>query len=68
MVILTKDADFSARALVRSSPSWAAHFHFGNMRMRDLHGLLSRGWRRILEICERNRLVRVYVDRIEPIE
>lgn len=68
MVILTKDADFSDRSLVSSPPPWVVHFRFGNMRMRDFHALLHRCWPRILEICQKNRLVRVYEDRIEAIE
>jgi predicted nuclease of predicted toxin-antitoxin system len=68
MVILTKDADFSDRALVSSPPPWVVHFRFGNMRMRDFHGLLTRCGPRVQEICQKNRLVRVYADRIEAIE
>ena len=65
---LTKDADFSDRALVSLPPLWVVHFRFGNMRMRDFHGLLTRCWPRVQEICQKNRLVRVYADRIEAIE
>lgn len=67
MVIVSKDADFSNRVVV-SSPPRVVHVRFGNMRMRDFHGLLTRLWPQVTASSMSNRLVRLYQDRIETIE
>lgn len=67
LTILTKDADFSDRALVSAPPPRVVHFRFGNMKMREFHGLVHRSWPQILALCQDNRLIRVYEDRIEAI-
>ncbi len=68
MVIVSKDTDFSDRAMVSGPPPRVVHIRFGNMRMRDFHTLLSRLWPTIVSLSAANRLIRVYQDQIEAIE
>jgi len=68
MVIVSKDADFSDRAMVSTPPPRVVHIRFGNMRMQGFHGLLTSFWPRIIDLSAANRLVQVYQDRIEAIE
>jgi len=42
LIIVSKDADFSDRALVSSPPPKVIHICFGNMKMRDVDELISR--------------------------
>jgi predicted nuclease of predicted toxin-antitoxin system len=68
LIIVSKDADFSERILVSSPPPRVVLIPFGNMKMRDFHGQISRQWPEIAALCGDNRLVRVHEDRIEAIE
>ena len=42
LVIVTKDADFSARIILSSPPPWVVHLRFGNRRRDEFHALLAR--------------------------
>ena len=44
LVIVTKDADFSDRFMVDSSPPKVVHLRFGNMRKRVFHEFLFGVW------------------------
>jgi predicted nuclease of predicted toxin-antitoxin system len=68
LVILTKDADFSNRMLVSSSPPWIVRLRFGNMRKRDFHSLLAKMWSRIEILLPEHKLINVYPNRIEGIK
>jgi predicted nuclease of predicted toxin-antitoxin system len=68
MVIVSKDADFSDRAMISVPPPRVVHLRFGNMRMRDFHALISRLWPSIVVLSATNRLVQVFEDRIEAVE
>ncbi len=68
LVIVSKDADFSDRALVSSPPPRVIHIRFGNMKMRDFYGLMHRQWPEIVALSKENRLVSVYEDRVEAID
>jgi len=68
LVIVSKDADFSDRALISHPPPRVVHIRYGNMKMRDFHALIGRHWPTILALCPSHRLIRVYEDRIEAIE
>ncbi|WP_201219304.1 DUF5615 family PIN-like protein [Halochromatium roseum] len=67
LIIVTKDTDFSDRIMVSEPPPRVVHICFGNMRMRQFHGLMTRLWPQIMELTTTNRLVRVYQDRIEAL-
>ncbi len=41
MVIVSKDADFSDRAMISVPPPRMVHIRFGKMRIRDFRDLLS---------------------------
>jgi len=68
MVIVSKDTDFSDRAMISGPPPRVVHLRLGNMRMRDFHALISRLWPSIVALSVANRLIRVYQDRIEAVE
>lgn len=68
LVIVSKDTDFSDRALVSAPPPRVVHIRYGNMKMRDFHSLICRQWPSIIALCTTNRLVRAYDNRLEAIE
>lgn len=67
LTIVTKDADFSARAMVSEPPPWVIHLRIGNLRMRDFHELLQRIWPQVLALSTTHQLLTVYPDRIEGV-
>jgi predicted nuclease of predicted toxin-antitoxin system len=67
LVIVSKDVDFSDRALMSSPPPRVVHVRYGNMKMSDFHGLIRRHWPEIAALCTDHRLVTVFEDRIEAI-
>jgi predicted nuclease of predicted toxin-antitoxin system len=67
LVIVTKDADFSARIIVASPPPWVVHLRFGNLRLREFHAVLSRVWPQIEATVKTHKLVNVFADRVEGV-
>jgi predicted nuclease of predicted toxin-antitoxin system len=67
LVIITKDADFSARMIVSQPPPRVVHLRFGNMRRGDFHALLARVWPQIEHLLKENKLLNIYSDRIEAV-
>lgn len=67
LVIVTKDADFSGRMILRSPPPWVVHLRFGNLRRREFHALLARHWPRIEALLPTHKLVNVHTDRVEGV-
>lgn len=65
LVIVTKDADFSDRVLVSTPPPWTVHLRFGNMRRKEFHRFLAAVCPQVESLLPTNKLVCVYVDRIE---
>lgn len=68
LAIVTKDADFSDRLMVDSSPPKVVHLRFGNMRKRDFHAFLAGVWPKIETLLVDHKLINVYLDRIEAIK
>jgi predicted nuclease of predicted toxin-antitoxin system len=68
LVIVTKDTDFSNRIMLNTPPPWVVHLRFGNMRRSEFHAFLARIGTRIEALLPRNKLVNVYLDRIEAIK
>jgi predicted nuclease of predicted toxin-antitoxin system len=68
LIILTKDADFSSKVLLKGSPPKVIHFRFGNLRMHEFHALLTKIWDDLELLIQDNSLVNVYLDRIESIK
>ncbi len=67
LVIVTKDADFSDRIIMRTPPPWIVHLRFGNLRRQEFHALLTRAWPRVETLLRSHKLVNVYADRVEGI-
>jgi predicted nuclease of predicted toxin-antitoxin system len=67
LVIVTKDADFSNRMMLNTPPPWVVHLRFGNVRRVEFHDFLARVWPGNEELLPGNRVVNVYLDRIEAI-
>lgn len=68
MTIITKDADFSQRMLLSSPPPRVIHIKVGNLKLRDFYAFLFKVWDETLALSKHNKLVNVYLDRIEAIE
>src|ERR1700722_20966876 len=67
LVIVSKDADFSERIVATSPPPRVVHLRFGNLRRNEYHALLARRWPQIESLLKTNKLVNVYIDRLEGI-
>ena len=68
LTIITKDADFSTKALFKAPPPKVIHLKIGNMKMRQLYDFLSKNWDEIEQASDSYRLINVYIDRIEGIQ
>ena len=67
LVIVNKDADFSDRIITSSPPPRVVHLRFGNFRGNEYHALLARRWPQIESLLKTNKLVNVYLDRLEAV-
>lgn len=67
LTIVTKDADFSDRVLLTQPPPRVIHVKLGNLRMAELHRVMSVVWPEVCRLSDRCRLVRIFLDRIEGI-
>lgn len=67
LVIISKDSDFSNKIMYKSPPPKVIHIRYGNIRIQQLHLLLSNIWNEIEEEIKDHKLVNVFVDRIESI-
>jgi len=65
LIIITKDADFSIKVLNKGIPPKVIHLKFGNLKMKDFHGIITRNWADIEKAIEESSLINVYSDRIE---
>lgn len=65
LTIVSKDADFSERALLWGPPPRVIHIRFGNLRMRDFHRHVCAVWPEVCHLSGRCRLVNVFEERIE---
>jgi predicted nuclease of predicted toxin-antitoxin system len=67
LVIVTKDADFSDRAMQQSPPPWVVHLRFGNLRRAAFDSLFASAWPRVESLLPAHKLIRVFADRIESV-
>ena len=67
LVVITKDADFSNRILLGSSPPWIVHLRLGNLRLKELIQQLTLLWPEVEVLLPRHKLVTVLHDRIEAV-
>jgi predicted nuclease of predicted toxin-antitoxin system len=68
LAIVTKDADFSQRIVLRVPPPRVVHLRVGNMRGREFATWLERVWPRIESAIAIHKLLNVYRDRIEAVK
>lgn len=68
LTIVSKDSDFSTRALLETPPPRVIHIRFGNLKMRQFHARLSAIWPQVRDLSDKHRLVNVFEDWIEAIE
>ena len=67
LIIVSKDSDFSNRIISKTPPPKVIHIRFGNVRIQQLHKLLTNMWTQIENEIQNHKLVNVYNDRIESI-
>jgi predicted nuclease of predicted toxin-antitoxin system len=67
LIIVSKDADFSVRAIFSEPPPKVIHIRFGNLKMRDFFSVLTKYWDEAVQLTEQNKLVAIYRDRVEAI-
>jgi predicted nuclease of predicted toxin-antitoxin system len=67
LTIITKDSDFSYRMAQKEPPPRVIHIKLGNMKLKEFNAFFDINWTRIQELSEKNKLVSVYLDRIEVI-
>ena len=68
LTIITKDADFSLKVLYKGAPPKVIHIKSGNLKIKELHNLISKVWVDIEILLIDNSLINVYLDRIESIK
>ena len=67
LIIVSKDSDFSNRIITKTPPPKVIHIRFGNVKIQELHRLLTNRWTQIENEVMNHKLVNVYPDRIESI-
>ena len=65
LTIVTRDADFSYRAMLTDVGPRVIHLKLRNMKLPELRRFLLAEWPRAIELSRVNRIVTVYPDRIE---
>ncbi len=68
LAIVTKDADFSQRIVLRVPPPRVIHLRVGNMRGCDFAVWLKTVWPQIESTVATHKLVNVYRDHIEAVK
>jgi predicted nuclease of predicted toxin-antitoxin system len=68
LTIITKDADFSIKALFKKPPPRVIHLRIGNMKLNALYEFINKNWSEIENTSGTHTLTNVYLDRIEGIE
>lgn len=67
LTIITKDADFTFKALAVKNFPRVIHIRVGNMLLKDLYSTLHSSWDTIISISKNHRLVIVHPTQIEAI-
>jgi predicted nuclease of predicted toxin-antitoxin system len=68
LTIITKDADFSNRILLKEPPPKIIHMRIGNLKMREFFLLITQVWEQVKTLNKDYKLVNVFRDRIEGID
>lgn len=64
LIIVTKDADFSDRAMLSSPPPRVVHLRVGNLRLKELRQFLIDVWPKVREAAPTHKLLVVHADSI----
>lgn len=68
LTIVTKDADFTDRALVRPGEVRVIHFRTGNMPFKAFEKFVEQNWSSIIKLSATHQIVTVYEDCIDCFE
>ena len=68
LIIISKDADFSLKVLIKGPPPKVIHLKFGNLKMSAFHDVIVKIWDQVENKLEDHSLINVYIDRIESIK
>lgn len=68
LIIVTKDSDFSVKALVEGTPPKVIHIKFGNLKIREFHEKISAIWDEIKNLIDENSLINIYLNKIEIVK
>ena len=68
LTIITKDADFSNRIMMTTSPPRVVHIKTGNMKLSEFYHFLSTQWEEILEMSQNHKLVNVYKNELYAVK
>jgi predicted nuclease of predicted toxin-antitoxin system len=68
LIIISKDADFSNKIIVKAPPPKVIHIKVGNLKIKDLHNFLVDNWPIIEKKIKTFKLLNVYKDKIEGIK
>jgi len=66
-VILTKDTDFSDRAMLQPPPPWVVWCKLGNLRRKALADTLRRTWPTIEALLPDHRLITINPDTVHAL-
>jgi len=67
LTIITKDSDFSDRIMLTGPPPKVIHMKLGNTKMKEFHRLINTIWKEVLKLSDENKLVNVFLDKMEGI-
>jgi predicted nuclease of predicted toxin-antitoxin system len=68
LIIISKDSDFALKALVEGTPPKVIHIRFGNLKIKEFHGRISKIWDDIENLIDENSMINIYIDKIEIIK
>ena len=68
LTIITKDADFSNRIMVKVPPPRVIHIKTGNMKLSEFYNFISTQWEDILEMSQNHKLVNVYKNELHAVK
>ncbi|HVT19346.1 MAG TPA: DUF5615 family PIN-like protein [Thermoanaerobaculia bacterium] len=67
LTIVTKDADFSNRAMLEPSLPRVIHVRLGNMKMREFHRRIADLWPEACALSEQYKLVLIFAGHLQGI-
>ena len=68
LTIVSKDADFSHRAMASRTGVHVIHIRTGNLAIREFHKIITPIWDEACRLSLTSRLVQIYRDGIETVD